>query len=211
MRRKEYICRIAAALLAVCFMILCMSGCTEKNEDDLKTFSFEEQEDLNIEENKEETEENASVAADEVIYVYVCGAVECPGVYELKTGARVYEAILCAGGLTKEAAQNSVNQAKLLEDGEQIYIPAQEEVDQLGKETDSSDGITSDGKVNINTATKEELMTLNGIGESRAESILAYREEHGGFSCVEDLMNVEGIKEGIFQKIKDSITVNSGS
>lgn len=69
----------------------------------------------------------------------------------------------------------------------------------------------TDGKLNINTASFEELKTLNGIGDTRAESILKYREEHGGFQTIEDLMNVEGIKEGVFEKIKDRITVNTGS
>ena len=70
---------------------------------------------------------------------------------------------------------------------------------------------STDGKVNINTASAEELKTLSGIGDTRAESIIRYREEQGGFQSVEDLMNVEGIKEGVFEKIKDRITVNTGS
>lgn len=199
-------------LIAAWIIVLCISGCTTQNEDNLETLSLEEKEDSIIqEENIEQTEETDQGSNKDTIFVYVCGAVEVPGVYELKTGARVYEALVYAGGLKKDAAKESVNQAKLLTDGEQIYIPTQSEADQMKLNQDFSSGITSDGKVNINTATKEELMTLNGIGESRADSILSYREEHGLFSTEKDLMNVEGIKEGVFQKIKDSITVNSGS
>ena len=69
----------------------------------------------------------------------------------------------------------------------------------------------NDGKVNLNTASEEELQTLSGIGETRAKSIIEYRENNGGFQSIEDLMKVEGIKEGVFEKIKDRITVNAGS
>ena len=119
-----------------------------------------------------------------------------------------------------------MNQAQKVTDGERIYIPTREEVvnglipeaeedtETAVESMEESGGAqtgSTDGKVNINTASEEELKTLSGIGDTRAESIIRYREEQGGFQSVEDLMNVEGIKEGVFEKIKERITVNTGS
>ena len=148
---------------------------------------------------KEETKEKKS------IYVYVCGAVMQAGVYELQQDSRVYEAIQKAGGFAENADISEINQAALLQDEEQIYVPAAGEVDHsLKEEGEAGD---AGGKVNLNTATKEELMTLAGIGESKADSIIKYREEHGKFQSIEDIKQIEGIKDGVFQKIKDLITV----
>ena len=136
-------------------------------------------------------------------YVYVCGAVCNPGVYELPEGSRVDDAVRLAGGLTEDAAV-SCNLAEKITDGQMIEIQTAEEAEQVRTAQEEQ----SDGKVNLNTATAEQLMTLSGIGQSKAESILAYREEHGSFTSVEEIMNITGIKEGVFVKIKDSITVD---
>ena len=152
----------------------------------------------------------------QICYVYICGAVKQPGVYELTADSRLFEAIQMAGGLTEEAADQVLNQAELIEDGSRIYVPTKEEVkagmdngDTLTQNEDNAEkaGSTSDGKVDINTAEKNELMTLPGIGEAKADAIVRYREEHGTFQKIEDLMEVEGIKEGVFQKVKDQIKV----
>lgn len=150
-------------------------------------------------------------------YVHVCGAVNSPGVYKLTSDSRLFEAIQMAGGLTADAAGESLNQAEPVEDGSRIYVPTKDEVKngvqdsmfQDGAPTEAAENQTSvdDGKVDINTAAKEELMTLSGIGEAKAEAIIRYREEHGKFRKIEDLMGVEGIKEGVFQKVKDQIKV----
>lgn len=198
-------------------VLCCITGCAAEKQDELKSLSLENleesgNEDGTVEIQSEEVTENDTDNGS--IFVHVCGAVEVPGVYELDSGARVYEALACAGGLRDDAAKDFMNQAQILSDGEQIFIPTQEEAEQNDLTTEvegAKTGITEDGRVDINYATKEELMTLSGIGESRAESILAYRESNGPFQTVEDLMNVDGIKEGIFQKIKDSITVTTGS
>ena len=144
-----------------------------------------------------------------VFFVYVCGAVNRPGVYELEAGSRVYTAIQAAGGMTEEADQNYLNQAESLKDGQQVYVPSKGEAE---TDADSWKGERvmrekDNGKVNLNTAGKEELMTLTGIGEAKAESIIRYREENGGFQTPEDLMKIEGIKTGVFDKIKEQITV----
>ena len=117
----------------------------------------------------------------------------------------MYEAIQKAGGFAENADISEINQAALLQDEEQIYVPAKGEA---AAETGAWAGQESGaGKVNINTATEEQLMSLNGIGEGKAKSIIAYREEKGKFNSIEEIMNVEGIKEGTYNKIKDSITV----
>lgn len=136
----------------------------------------------------------------ELLVVYVCGEVNCPGVYELEPGARVYQALEAAGGLTAEADPALVNQAKLLADGEQITVC------RTG-ETPPASAQEQGGLVNLNTADKERLMTLTGIGETRAEAILAYRREHGSFKTTEELMQVDGIKEKTWDKLKEEITV----
>lgn len=148
-------------------------------------------------------ESHAAAVTDESpaeICVYVCGAVNAPGVYTLPAGSRVYEAVRMAGGLSDEADERAVNQAEVLTDGRQVTIPTKAEV---LKEEEGAAG----GPVNINTAGVSELMRLSGVGESRAKDIIAYRKEHGAFSVPEDIMKVPGIKEAVFEKIKDDITV----
>lgn len=149
------------------------------------------------------------------LMVHVCGEVLSPGVYEFPEGSRIYEAVEAAGGFTEEAAPEAVNLAALLQDGVQIRIYSKEEAQTLpagsaawaGNGTGIKTSEETSGLINLNTATREELMTLSGIGESRAEDIIRYREENGGFRKIEDIMKVPGIKEAGFQKIKDRITV----
>lgn len=154
------------------------------------------------------------VETDAWIYVDVAGAVKNPGVVKLARGARVYEAIEIAGGFAKDAAVSAVNQASVLMDGQQLYICTSEEqkTKQLSAsegflETSGEDRAADAGKVNINQASEEELMTLPGIGASKAADIVRYREEQGRFEQIEDIMNISGIKEAVFGKIKDKITV----
>lgn len=153
------------------------------------------------------TEETESLQEEEPSakgqnYVQIAGAVNRPGVYVLPENARIYQVIEMAQGLAENADDSQINQAKPVEDGEKIYVPTKEEMLQRQQEQDNQQGI------NLNTATKEQLTSLSGIGEARAEDIIAYREKAGGFSSVEDLMKVPGIKEGVFQKIKDQIRIN---
>ena len=137
------------------------------------------------------------------IYVHICGEVNNPGVYELAEGSRIFEAVEAAGGFTEEAAQASLNLAQVISDEEQIVILTQDEAEEKARlEREQAAGI-----VNLNTASKEQLMSLPGIGESRAEDIIRYRKESGGFQNIEEIMSVPGIKESAYLKIKDSITV----
>ena len=135
----------------------------------------------------------------------ISGEVRNPGVYQVSEGTRVFEVIACAGGMTEEAAAEYINQAEMVYDGQKIVVPNREEAVSFSAETENSN---VQGKVNLNTATKEELMTLPGIGNSKAENIIEYRKSNGRFSSAEELKNVEGIKDGIFNKIKERITVS---
>lgn len=158
-----------------------------------------------VEDTQEKEEKNEP--EKESICVYICGAVVNDGVYELPKGSRVVHVIEAAGGLSEEADTLLINQAKIVEDGEQIRIYTKDEAQQIELEVNADSEESVAIKVNINTADKDRLMTLPGIGESKAEAIIAYRTEQGAFQKVEDIMNIAGIKEAVFSKIKDKITV----
>lgn len=150
----------------------------------------------------------------EQVTVDVKGAVTKPGVYTLNASSRVTDAIKAAGGMTEDADAKSVNLAASLSDEEVIYVASKDENVSVVGQSDSgaaSDkgGKTSqkDGKINLNTATSEELQTISGIGAKRAEDIIAYRESHGGFQSVDDLKNVSGIGDKTLEKIRESIYV----
>ena len=170
--------------------------------------------DSSQEEQKIENQEREPEAV--LIQVYVCGAVASPGVYTLPEGSRVYEAVEMAGGLLDTADPRALNQARMLSDGEQVTVLTVEEVQNgetveqgsVGEDLSGVSGASDGGKVNINTADEAGLMTIPGIGESRAKAIIAYREENGKFESIEDIMKIDGIKEKMFDKIKDSITVS---
>lgn len=150
----------------------------------------------------------------EQVTVDVKGAVTKPGVYTLKTSSRVTDAIKAAGGMTEDADAKSVNLAASLSDEEVIYVASKDENVSVVGQSDSGAasekaGKTSqkDGKINLNTATSEQLQTISGIGAKRAEDIIAYRESHGGFQSVDDLKNVSGIGDKTLEKIRESIYV----
>ncbi len=141
----------------------------------------------------------------EMLYVHVAGEVVSPGVYALSKGSRVSDAVLAAGGFTQSADPDYLNLAMVLTDGTQVYCAAcgEEKTERPYQAAVSSQG----GPVDLNTADAALLMTLPGIGERKALAILQYRTENGFFSCIEDLMNVSGIGQGIFDRLKDKITV----
>lgn len=157
-------------------------------------------------------EEDTEQAREAEIYVHVCGYVKKPGVYHLHFGARTQEAIDAAGGFSEKANQTAWNLAEVLQDGMQVYIPSKDETKEaLNEEQSLGKDLSASQKkdtVNINTASKEELMTLPGIGESRADAVIACREEKGSFTSIEGIKDAAGIGDGIFNRIKDLITVN---
>lgn len=139
-----------------------------------------------------------------LIMVHICGMVIAPGVYEVPEGSRVYRVIELAGGFAPGAAESYLNLAETVTDGQKLVVPSLDEVeaDQYGEMTAGESG----GLININTADKELLMTLPGIGEAKALAIIAWRTEHGDFQTAEEIMQVSGIKEAAYEKIKLLIT-----
>ena len=153
-------------------------------------------------------EQSGNDSEADQIYVYVCGAVVHPGVYELPADSRAYEAVDMAGGILENAQADAVNLAEVLEDGQKLQIPFPGEVVMSEiVQSSANHSESTETKVNINTATTDMLMTLKGIGQTRAEDIIAYREKHGSFQKIEDIMQVDGIKQGTYDKIKDNISV----
>ena len=197
--------------------ILMLSGCAD-DEGMIIEEARTEESGLSSEPEEESVNgsgENESVPEKpEGIYVYLVGAVNKPGVYEVPSGTRLFQVVDFAGGFREDAAEEALNLAAVLQDGSVIRVPDREEYEAHSAEDPSIKEVTKEygesrGSVliNINTASVAELTTLNGIGESRAEAIVNYREENGAFGCVEDIKKVSGIKDGLFNKIRDKITV----
>lgn len=159
------------------------------------------------ESSEEMAEEYEASDRPEVICVDIGGAVANPGVYHVARDTRLYEVIDMAGGLVEDADTDSVNRASFVEDGQKIIIPAKGSVIQDGTvytAGGAAQGSVQEVMVNINTATLDELKTLNGIGDTIAERIIEYRASHV-FKSKEDIMSVDGIGKGIYEKIKDRI------
>lgn len=148
------------------------------------------------------------------IFVHVCGAVNVPGVYELYEGSRVCEALLAAGDFRNDADSEYLNQAAIVSDGDKIYVPTLEETlsgmsEGVAYSDDriagSGDKETSDGLININTASVSELKSLPGIGDVKAEAIVSYRETNGKFKSIDDITKVPGVKSGLLEQIRSKI------
>lgn len=172
------------------------------------------------EEQKTETgettgESEAASQTEAQIVVHVCGAVANPGVYRLSAGSRAEDAVQLAGGMTGEAAADYLNLAGVLTDGEKLVVPYRSEIPDGGQYGEDgfgqagSAGVSgeADTRVDLNHADQAALMTLPGIGEARAAAILAYRESHGPFQSPEEIMNVSGIKQAAYEKLKDQIVI----
>lgn len=156
----------------------------------------------------------AEAVPEETLCVYVCGAVAAEGVYSLPAGSRLVDAVDAAGGFTAEADRAYHNLAAYLSDGQKVYVPTGAETEELTAaerldcKTEAEGGDRKEPlPVNINTADKELLMTLPGIGEAKAESILTYRKNAGPFQETGELKKVSGIGEAMFERIKDKIVV----
>ncbi len=146
-----------------------------------------------------------STTQETVIFVDIKGAVKNPGVYQMKVGDRVKDALDAAGGLTEEADSQKVNLAKRLEDQMVIVVPKVGEEAEEIPAGETRKEATKEGKVNINTATVEELKTLKGVGEKKAEAIIEYRKKNGSFKTKEDLMKVRGIGKKLFDSFQERI------
>lgn len=227
---------ILPVLISAAVLMLIFTGCEKHSSDKLYVDTKEnssapmEADGEGSEEfthtGEKEPEEIQTAAEDGYIYVQVCGAVNNPGVYRVKNTLRVFEVIDVAGGVTEEADTNVINMARPVLDEMKIYIPARDEVsagnydnadmqrkdvsagyDLYSDESEDNDSEEEDALVNINRASMEELMTLPGIGEAKAGAIIEYREENGAFTDISEIMNISGIKQAAFEKIKDLIKV----
>ena len=182
-------------MITILLMVFMMSiGCSRRKE-------------VSIEPKKETKTTAEKSSSKETIYVYVCGEVKHPGVYRFSKDERIVSAVKAAGGLTKKASAESINQAEKMKDGQQITIPSKKQTAK-NEGSDSKAVQSSSGKININTADAAQLMELTGIGAAKAEAVLAYREKNGSFQDIEELKKVDGIADKTFEKIKDSIKVN---
>lgn len=194
---------IIITIISTIFLIYVMTTLNEKD-------NFEEE--ITIEENIEPEKESSQMIID------IKGEVNSPGTYEFEENKRVIDAINKAGGLTKKADTEDINLSEKLTDEMLIIIPSKEEKEKQEKEITSNSNNastnesvshtqTSDGKISINTANISELTKLSGIGESKARSIIEYREKNGKFKTIEDIKKVSGIGNSTFDKIKDNIKI----
>ncbi|SFD67218.1 competence protein ComEA [Bacillus sp. OV194] len=201
-RKLRYILPAAACLLAAIFYF---AGKMPDEVEPAQGIPVE------LMENKGAASKITPIAKDadsQRIEIDIKGAVRKPGVYEMKQGDRVIDAVNRAGGFSKKAEEKGVNLSARVKDEMLLYIPAKgEERLPVGPDAGGQDG-GGTTKVNINSAAEQELETLNGIGPSKAKAIMAYREENGPFKTIEDLLNVPGIGEKSLENMKEQIEVD---
>jgi len=187
-----------AVIAVVLLLLVAVGGLLPKKEE-----AVEETEVVVTTVLAEKTE--VSTTQETVIFVDIKGAVKNPGVYQMKVGDRVKDALEAAGGLTEEADSQKVNLAKRLEDQMVIVVPKVGEEAEEIPAGETRNEATKEGKVNINTAMVEELKTLKGVGEKKAEAIIEYRKKNGSFQTKEDLMKVRGIGKKLFESFQERI------
>ena len=191
--------------LALCAAVTLLSGCEGDRAVTLSDLTSgdetpcEEAGDINT----------GGTMDDACVYVYVCGSVVTPGVYELEQGSRVCDALEAAGGFSEGADENRINLAAGVRDGEMIFFPmvGEEIPDAAEGYAYGMEGSAEGGLININTADVTLLCTLPGIGESKAKAIIRYREEHGAFRDITEIRNVSGIGENLYRDIADLICI----
>ena len=231
--KKQKIILVVIAIIVVGFICYYVYSKDEGNmnfyNNELEIEDEREEKGQNVSEDENKTEEYSA----STIIVHVEGAVNKPGVYELRINSRIADAIEKAEGVTQEAVTNEINLAYKLEDGMKIHIPTAQEYEEQKKQKEESNGtediqyittnsglndesdknsnnsniVEKNSKVNINTATQTELETLPGIGPSTSAKIIEFREKNGNFKSIEDLKNVSGIGDVKFDNIKDKIEI----
>lgn len=218
---RLFVSVIAVLMVIFCFFLWMTCGAGSSMEAETSytdvtalSTSSSKQSSQSLSEASSQSKTEGSEKVKSKVTVDVKGAVVNPGVYTLKAGARVTDVIQEAGGMTEDADAKSVNLAASLSDEEVIYVANKDEnvsvLDQTGTGQVSDKGgqaVSKDGKINLNTATSEQLQTISGIGAKRTEDIIAYRESHGGFQSVDDLKNVSGIGDKTLDKIRESLYV----
>ena len=194
---KKYTVLVVIGILTLFFLVV-FSGC-ENNKNSVSL------------ESENETKTRQEIATEtKDLYVYVTGAVKKPGVYAVKQGSRVFEVIEKAGGMTKAAKKDCINQAETVADSQNINIITKKQYKKLisNEKNQNNDNKTGSGKININSADVAELTGLSGIGEAKAKAIIQYRNENGNFTNIEDIKKVSGIGDALFKKISNEITAN---
>ncbi len=189
-----------AAVVSICIIGLLYANYTSDSVDTFKNNLID-----NTDEKEAYTEESTEQST---IIVYITGEVNKPDVYSLSKDERLVDLVEKAGGFTDKAYIDDLNLAQVLNDGEKFVVQS---IDNISEESVNSVQDTQsddDGLININTADKDKLDSLPEIGEKLADAIIAYRDEHGGFSSVDEIKEVDGIGDGIYEKIKDSITID---
>jgi competence protein ComEA len=211
---------VLAIIIGVCGILYCIHKNSNNNNNDItidisKQNNTEKQilekETQTQQTNTSEIVKESELATVNQIYVHICGSVNNSGVYMCDINSRLFEVIELAGGFTQEADETYLNLVEKISDGQRIYVPSKEEVltgnieniSQVNNNQAQSNIATS--LININTASKEQLMTLPGIGEAKALDIISYRSTNGNFKNTEDIKNISGIKESAYSKIKDLI------
>lgn len=220
-KKKIGICALAVIAIIFCGIKYITSGANELKKNNSESIFVEE----DNSENEEVKETYSAKSAesnkgevftpnnkDKLITVEIKGEVNKPDVYTLSENSIVKDLIEKADGITENADLSNINRAKKLQDHELVYISNKSEINNNASEGNSNNSKVGNnfsdsgsGKININTATIDELKKINGVGDSKANSIIKYRETNGGFSSIEDLKNVDGIGEKMFEKMKDSI------
>ena len=212
-KKQKIICIVIILLILFAFFIYTYNNLNNYEDDEIILNN-----DINGIGNIQEKEKIGIAENEEKVIVHVIGEVNNPGVVTLDEGTRIIDAINAAGGKTEEADLSKVNLAYIVEDGTQIYIPRinenLNEIELMSTEAGQS-VITNEEKeengqetkVNINTANKEKLETLPGIGEATAQKIIDYRAANGKFKTIEEIKNVSGIGDAKFDNLKDKIVV----
>ncbi len=195
--------KIQYIIIAVIFISLGIAYFVYQNQERVSYEAYFESESTMSGETASDSDTDIQETQEAVLYVYVCGCVKNPGVYLLSEGSRRFQAIEAAGGISEGGSAEFLELAGELTDGERIYVPSAQEVEEMRFAENGG----KSGLVNLNQADREQLMTLPGIGASRADAILQYRKTYGAFGSIEDIMKVSGIKEAAFAKIKDYICV----
>ncbi len=185
-------------------LIIVFAGFFALNHKNNKTL-----EELKALSDQEENSEEIEAEDNQTLIVDIGGEVKNPMIAQLPTGSRIDDAITAAGGTTEKADLSNINRAQVLEDGQKIYIPSTDDSNSQASinGSSSSTASSSNQKVNINTATDEQLRTLSGVGPATAEKIINFRTKEGAFKSIEDLKNVDGIGDKTFEKLKDKICV----
>ena len=203
--------KIAVITLVVVTALLLFGGNGEKDEIIVEQGGEMQTEKLQDSVAETETGTAASELTQREVVSFVVdisGCVKTPGVYEVDEGTRLHQVVQMAGGLTKEADIDAINQAELVTDGQKILIPAKMEgTTVVDQSTTFSENPTTSGKININQADSATLQEIPGIGPATADKIIQYRDANGRFQSIEDLKNVNGIGDKTFEKMKDQICV----